>query len=388
MQQEYVVGLMSGTSLDGIDAVVVEIIDENDQIDIKQVHFLSLPYSEALKEELMKLCDPNRVRVNDISLMNMFLGELFAEAAIEVIKASGLERNDILCICSHGQTIFHQPDPIEIDGRPIISTLQIGDISVIAEKTGIMTIGDFRTRDMAVGGQGAPLVPYTDFVLFADQEIGRVLVNIGGISNITVLPKGSREADVVAYDTGPGNMIIDAFTKWATDGKQSYDRDGAIAASGSIHKNWLEQLLKHPYYDLSAPKSTGRELFGLDYAKDLWQQAENLGIKDADKIATVTELTAKSVVMEIRKQARIVHLKEVLVSGGGRNNQTLMQRMSHHLLGTEIEVRGVEQSGINADAKEAIAFALLGYQCYKKQQNNLPAATGATKKVVMGKIAW
>lgn len=381
----YVVGLMSGTSIDGIDAAVVKVNDYEDSFTVDLVHFVTMPFSSEVTEKINHLCQPQTAKIEDISMMNMLLGELYAEASLQAIKEAHLTREDILLISSHGQTIFHQPEPVPIDGYDVTSTLQIGDIGVIAERTGITTVGDFRTRDMAVGGQGAPLVPYGDYHLFKNEEIDRILINIGGISNLTILEKDCGPDDVLAYDTGPGNMIMDAFTKWATDGKQTYDKDGKIAASGNIQHYWLESLLTHEYYQLPAPKSTGRELFGIDYASTLWSEAKDLD--HHDKIATVTALTAQTIASEIKKHTDHDQKVEVLVSGGGSYNKTLMNYISS-ALPKNIHVLTTDQAGFSADAKEAIIFAFLGYQCYCQRTNNLPSATGANKDVVMGKIAW
>lgn len=383
-KQDYVVGLMSGTSLDGIDAALVEITDGH-KPSVRNVGFISDSFSREIRQKILHLCDPSKARLEDISVMNMLLGEMFAEAATKVIRQSGMSHDDILLISSHGQTIYHQPDPIEIEERKITSTLQIGDIGVIAERTGILTVGDFRTRDMAAGGQGAPLVPYVDYVLFQEKEFGRVLLNIGGISNVTILPKNGKEEDVIAYDTGPGNMVIDMFTEWATDGAHTYDHNGRFAAKGKINETLLQELLEHPYFKQSPPKSTGRELFGREFAQKIWRDAES--ISNVDKIATITELTAITISNDIRRHQKSCDLQEVLVSGGGRFNRTLMDRMAHHLP-VEINVRSSDEVGVPAEAKEAIAFALLGYQCYQKRTNNLPSATGAKNGVVMGKMAW
>lgn len=381
----YVVGLMSGTSLDGIDAALVQISVVDNKLDLHPIHFIELPLSSEIKEKIMKLCDPETARIEDISVMNMLLGERFADAAIKVIKEGGLTPKEVMLISSHGQTIFHQPDAVTMDGTAITSTLQIGDIGVIAERTGVTTVGDFRTRDMAAGGQGAPLVPYADYMLFKEAAFGRVLVNIGGIANITILPKNCNESDVIAYDTGPGNMIIDTFTNWATDGEKDYDHDGHFAATGMVDEKWLEELLTHDYFKLRPPKSTGREMFGMHVAKKLWNDAEKL--RPIDKIATMTELTAVTIAQEINKHIETTGIQEVLISGGGRYNKTLMNRIIANL-SEKFCVIGTDEAGMPADAKEAITFALLGYQCYNKKVNNLPAATGANHHVIMGKIAW
>lgn len=257
----------------------------------------------------------------------------------------------------------------------------------MAERTGITAVGDFRTRDMAVGGSGAPLVPYADHMLYAKEKYGRVLVNIGGISNITVLSKGAIAANVIAYDTGPGNMIIDAFVSWATAGRECFDRNGDIARRGMVDERWLNKLLDHPYFEQNYPKSTGREMFGVGFARKIWEEAESLYINQVDRIATVTALTAKTIAKEILNHSKTAYVKEVLISGGGRNNQTLFNSIQEYLP-KDISVVGIEEYGMVADAKEAVIFALLGYQCFKKKTNNLPSATGATKEVVMGKIAW
>ncbi|MFC4803224.1 anhydro-N-acetylmuramic acid kinase [Neobacillus sp. GCM10023253] len=382
--EKVVVGLMSGTSLDGIDAALVSITEEKEDIQLKLLHFTTLQYTDIMREKILSLCDPKQARMEEISAMNMLLGELFADAAKKVVTEANRTTNEIDFISSHGQTIFHQPESVEIAGHSVASTLQIGDISMIAERTGVMTIGDFRTRDMAAGGQGAPLVPYADNLLFREKEFGRVLVNIGGIANITVLPPEISEEDVLAFDTGPGNMIIDAFAGWATNGKRSFDDHGAIAASGRVDEAWLLELLVHDYYNQPPPKSTGRELFGIEYARKLWDEAS---LSAADKLATITELTARTIASDISRVIASHHIKEVYVSGGGWHNRTLMNGLKRHLPDS-INMGSTDDLGIPSDAKEAVVFALLGYQCYMKRFNNLPSATGARHPVIMGKIAW
>ncbi|MDZ5473704.1 anhydro-N-acetylmuramic acid kinase [Bacillus sp. 31A1R] len=386
MKKEYhVVGLMSGTSLDGIDAALVRITEE-EELHLDTIFFNSYPFSKEVKEAILDICNPETARIENISSMNFLLGELFAEASLKVITEAGFNKSDIDLISSHGQTIYHQPTKINLAGYQVASTFQIGDISVIAERTGITTVGDFRTRDMAAGGQGAPLVPFADYILFKNKEFGRVLLNIGGIANLTVLPKNSTEVDCVAYDTGPGNMIIDAFMKWATNGEKSYDAGGEFAAKGMVNKGWLAKLLNHSYYQVEIPKSTGREMFGIQYAEKLWLEAEDLKLSLEDRLATVTALTAYTIAGEIKKHIEPAQLKEVLVSGGGYHNQTLLKELSNQL--PELEIQGTNHLGVSPDAKEAMIFALLGYKCLKQQTNNLPSATGATKPVIMGKISW
>lgn len=385
LSQKIVVGLMSGTSLDGIDAALVHITESDHQnINVKLIHFSTLPYSESMRDRILELCEPNRARIENISITNMLLGELFAEAAKKVVSEAGWVMKDVDLISSHGQTIFHQPESQVVEGHAITSTLQIADISVIAERTGVMTVGDFRTRDMAVGGQGAPLVPYADDLLFRTKLNGRILANIGGIANITVLPPSGSKEQVLAYDTGPGNMLIDAFTTWMTNGKQTFDQGGEIAAKGKVDQKWLEELLDHTYYRLPIPKSTGRELFGMDYAKALWHSKDDLAPED--KIATITELTVKTIAEECKRFIDSYRIKEIFISGGGWYNQTLRTRLRENVP-PYIKLGSTDELGIPADAKEAIVFALLGYQCINRRPNNLPSATGARSSVIMGKIA-
>ncbi|WP_231505611.1 anhydro-N-acetylmuramic acid kinase [Bacillus sp. EB01] len=382
--EKIVIGLMSGTSLDGIDAALVSIKEEKEDIQLNLLHFTTLPYSEMVRETILRLCDPDKARIEDISAMNMLLGELFADAAKKVVTEANKTMDEIDLISSHGQTIFHQPEHAEIAGYSISSTLQIGDIGLIAERTGVTTVGDFRTRDMAAGGQGAPLVPYADQLLFREKGHGRVLVNIGGIANITVLPPEISEESILAFDTGPGNMIIDAFAGWATNGKQSFDENGSIAAGGKADEDWLNKLLAHEYYKQTPPKSTGRELFGIEYARKCWEESS---LSAADKLATVTELTARTLASDITRYIESHKIKEVFVSGGGWHNRTLIERLQIQLPNA-IKIGSTEELGIPGDAKEAVVFALLGYQCLMKRYNNLPSATGARSEVIMGKIAW
>lgn len=384
-QVHYAIGIMSGTSLDGIDVAIVKISDHL-QLAHELIHFHTMPYSQAVKDDIALLCNPKTSRVDKMSGMNMLLGKLYADASLEAIEDAKLKPEDISFISSHGQTIYHQPTQAEVGGHELTSTLQIGDISMIAERTGITTVGDFRTRDMAAGGQGAPLVPYADYLLFNSEDNGRIIVNIGGIANITVLPQNATEHDVQAYDTGPGNMVIDYFAQKLTKGKQAFDKDGVLASKGNVDKSWLQQLLSDEYFQAAPPKTTGREMYGEHYSNKLWNEADALGIDETDRIATITELTAVTLANEIKRHIKHANIKEVLVGGGGRYNPTLMSRINAHL--KHLHIAGTDEFGVSPDAKEAIIFALLGYNCLKKETNNLPSATGASESVIMGKIAW
>lgn len=377
---------MSGTSLDGLDIAVADFAETEGRISYQLVHFKTMPYSDELKAKLLQLMDP-LAPMQQVSSMNMYLGELYARLIKEALADSGVDYDSIDLISSHGQTMWHEPGNEGNDPFSRPNTLQIGDISALAEFAGKTVIGDFRPRDMAAGGQGAPLVPFADAVLFRSETVGRILLNIGGIANMTVLPSASSKKKTLAFDTGPGNMMIDDFISKHTNGLQQYDEGGSIAATGKVNSEWLGGLLSHPYYNLPAPKSTGRELFGAAYADELWQDADSRQLPGEDKIATVTKLTAETIAAEIRKFADSHDIEEVYVSGGGIHNGTLLSSISERLP-EGIQVQASNEIGIDSDAKEAFVFALLGYLGFNRKPNNLPAATGAERPTILGKIAW
>lgn len=385
MEAMRVCGLMSGTSLDGLDIAIADFTEVKGKIGYQLVYFTTMPYSDELKAKLLLLMDP-LTPMQQISSMNMYLGELYAHLIKEALEEAEVDYDSIDLISSHGQTMWHEPeagsDPFS---RP--NSLQIGDISALAEFAGKTVIGDFRPRDMAAGGQGAPLVPFADEVLFRLETAGRILLNVGGIANLTILPPTNSKKKTLAYDTGPGNMIIDAFVKKHSGGKDNYDEGGKLAAAGVVNSEWLGQLLTHPYYGMAAPKSTGREVFGAEYADELWSDGNKLKLSDEDKIATVTKLTAETIAAEIRKFVESHEIEEVCVSGGGVHNGTLLGFMKEGLPDF-ITVRSSSEIGIDSDAKEAFVFALLGFLGFNKKPNNLPAATGAEQPTILGKIAW
>jgi anhydro-N-acetylmuramic acid kinase len=304
-----------------------------------------------------------------IARLHFLLGELYADA---IKKAS--RRYKPALIGMHGQTIFHEGAPVEYLGRRVASTLQIGEAAIVAERTGIHTISNFRERDIAAGGQGAPLVPYVDYLLFRHAKRGRVALNIGGIANITVIRAGAKPKDVVAFDTGPGNMVIDALVAHHTEGRQRYDRNGSIARGGTVHKKLLDAMLSDPYLNRKPPKTTGREQFGQQFVSGLLAT----GIALPDLIASATEFTARSIAKAIPKGIR-----EMIVAGGGVHNRQIIRRLSELLPG--IEVVSSANFGIDPDAKEAIAFAVLAYEFVRGRPSNLPSATGARRSVILGK---
>jgi anhydro-N-acetylmuramic acid kinase len=372
------IGLMSGTSVDGVDSALIEIDGNGLDTCVKLIKFITYPIPKEIKNRLFRIFPPSTCSVGDICELNFALGEIFADAALAVIAQAGLKTSDIDLIGSHGQTICHLPN-----GK-IKSTLQIGEPAVIANRTGIITIGDFRVADVAVGGHGAPLVPYVDFLLLRDDKKSRAIQNIGGISNVTVLPAGGDLESVIAFDTGPGNMIIDEVVRIITDGRQNYDNDGEIAKMGSINDDMLKKLLEHPFIHQSPPKTTGREDFGTHFTQSLVKEARSL-ISDNDIVATVTAYTAESICENFKSFILPKYdISEMLVCGGGVHNVTLMRLLKERF--HPIVVGKVDDVGLSSDAKEAIAFAVLANEAIHGNPSNVPSATGASRAVVLGKI--
>ena len=385
------IGLMSGTSVDGVDVAVVDLTGAPPSLDVKLRHFQTVPFTDAVRKEIFKLFSLDSSNSATISQMNFLLGRVFADAVLTALSEAGIAREEIAFIASHGQTVWHSTTPELLAGYDIASTLQIGEASVIAERTGIPVISDFRVRDVAAGGQGAPLVPFVDALLFADPsgQKGRITANIGGIANLTVLPAGGVAArePIIAFDTGPGNMILDGLVRRATDGAQTYDKDGAIARSGQVIDDYLEKWLSLPYFAEQPPKSTGRELFGEPCVETWWSDGQERGYAPEDLIATATEFTVRTFTEAIQKYVLPHHaIDEIIVGGGGAYNPLLLEGIGAGLPG--IRILPQEATGIPSDAKEAVAFAILGYECYHRRPNNLPSATGAHRPVVMGKIVW
>lgn len=374
-----VVGLMSGTSADGVDAALVEIEGCGLNTRFRLIDFITYPFPENVLEQVFQLFQPASCSVEDVCEMNFVLGNVFAQAALAAIKAAGLKTSEVDLIGSHGQTICHLPD------RPVRSTLQIAEPAVIAYQTGIVTVGDFRVADVAAGGQGAPLVPYVDFLLLRDEEKSRAVQNIGGISNVTVLPAGGSTEDILAFDTGPGNMMIDGTVRLITDGLKGYDRDGEMASKGEPNQHLLQKLLSHPFISRQPPKTTGREEFGAHFVREVVNEAREMGIGDAALLATVTAYTAECI---YRNYELFIlpkfSISEILVSGGGLRNLTLIEMLRERF--HPVRVRSVEDFGLVSDAKEAIAFAILANETIHGNPGNVPGATGADRPVVLGKV--
>jgi anhydro-N-acetylmuramic acid kinase len=374
-----VIGLMSGTSTDGMDAALVEIHGAPPHLSVELRAFSCVPFDPGQRARVFSLFDPATGVVDDICRMNFSIGEWFASAALQVIDKAGLAPTDVDLIGSHGQTIYHAVDP----ASPVKSTLQIGEAAVIAARTGITTVADFRVADVAAGGQGAPLISYVDWLLLRSPTLVRAVQNIGGIANVTYLPASDDPQGVRAFDTGPGNMLIDDAARRATAGAQTYDHDGELAARGKVDASLLAEWMAHPYLAEPPPKTTGREQFGVHFAARAWAQAQHRGLRGEDIVATLTALTAASIADAYRRFLSRMP-DEVILGGGGASNPTLVGMLRQRL--GQIAVLRHEVLGLSSDAKEAIAFALLAYETIHGRPGNLPACTGARSQAVLGKI--
>ena len=374
------VGLMSGTSLDGVDVVLCDITGEDEDTQVKQLKFKTYEIPEYLRDKIRKCCSRDLVPVELICSLNFELGQLFAESVKKLCKESSVNLEDIAFIASHGQTMFHIPKAFS-DYIP--STLQIGEAAIIANECRTTVISNFRVMDMAVGGEGAPLVPYSEYVLYADDNQAVALQNIGGIGNVTFLPKKGDFTKVIAFDTGPGNMMIDAAVQRLYGEK--FDKNGKYASKGKLIPLLAEELKKHPYFALDIPKTTGREMFGEHYTYELLEKYQDYTKNDI--IFTLTWFTAYSIAYHYKKYFIHHHnLDKCIIAGGGAYNECLINLIKREL--PEIEILIQEDLGYSSEAKEAIAFVILGNQTYHMRPSNVPSATGARKSVILGQITY
>ncbi len=379
-----VIGLMSGTSADGVDAALARISGCGHEIEVNLVGFKKTRYEPRVRQGILALMSP-QARVADVCRMNFAIGRLFAEAALDLMHRCSLQPGDVDLIASHGQTICHLPSGGPLDDLSGGSTLQIGEPAVIADMTGVTVVADFRPQDMAAGGQGAPLVPYADYALFRSPEKTRAIQNIGGIANVTLIPAGSSIEEVIAFDTGPGNMIIDALVTALTRGEKTFDEDGALSALGRVEEKLLSWLMGHEYLSRRPPKSTGREEFGAEFVSELLERAQAADVSAEDLLATTVAFTAASIASNYRDFLLIEHkIDEVILGGGGSYNATLRRMLQERL--PDIPIFLHEDLGIPGEAKEALAFAILGNQTMLGQPANMPSATGARRPVILGKI--
>jgi anhydro-N-acetylmuramic acid kinase len=380
-----VIGLMSGTSADGVDAALVQIEGSARPIRLHLHAFHTFPFPSGMREAILAASDPQTGTVDLLCRLNVALGEVFAAAALEVSRRAGISISDVDLIGSHGQTVQHLPEPSSLGGYPICATLQLGEPSVIAERTGVMTVADFRPRDMAAGGEGAPLAPYVHHLLFGDGQRSRIVHNIGGISNVTVLPAGGELVDVLAFDTGPGNMPIDGAIGRLTRGQEVFDKDGVRAGRGHVHQPLVDELLAHPFLRRPPPKSTGREAFGAAFVDHVWARGGELGVVGDDLIATLSAFTVATIADAYRcfilpRYAAV----ESILCGGGSRNPILTAWLRREL--PEVAWRICDDFGISADALEAVIFAVLAHETVCGRSANVPTATGATRAVILGKV--
>lgn len=370
-----IIGLMSGTSHDGVDAALVEIVNtsaaSSGEIEIKLINHIHSPYSKPLRNEIRNAFNG---KTELICRLNFTLGGVFSKAVLSLLKKTGFKPDDIAAIASHGQTIHHIPP----SGRKSGSTLQIGEASVIAERTGILTISDFRTADMAAGGQGAPLVPMADYLLFREEGIVKAVLNIGGIANVTIVR--NRLNNTVAFDTGPGNSLIDEAMRLISKGQKAFDKNGTFARSGRPVPKLLKELLTHPYFKKKPPKSTGRETFGAGMAADIFKRYKTS--EHQDIVSTLTHLTSMTIYDSIIKYSP----DEIILTGGGIHNKFLMELIKDSFKHDVRKISEISAYGIPPQAKEAISFAILGYLTLNNKPGNIPSVTGAGHSVILGKF--
>lgn len=379
-----VIGIMSGTSADGVDAVLCRITGHGVGSKIEQLGFVFRPYEEEIRREVLRLASGSGAAAADFCRINFLLGELYKEAALELCRVAGVAPQDIDLIGSHGQTLWHIPVEEEYLGRRLRSTLQLGECSVLAEAFGCPVAGDFRVRDMAAGGLGAPLVPYSEFLIYRSERECVALQNIGGIGNITCLLPGCTLEDVFAFDTGPGNMVMDAVMSELTHGAARWDEGGAFASAGRVNEALLAFLMDDEFVRRTPPKTTGREYYGPEYVRRVMDRARSLSVADADLMATVTAFTAETIAYSVHHFFPLMP-DRLVIGGGGSMNGTLVGFIREALPACRVMTN--EELGFDSNAKEAVAFAVMANETLFAGFNNVPTVTGASHPVVMGKIS-
>jgi anhydro-N-acetylmuramic acid kinase len=387
-----VVGLMSGTSADGVDAASVLISGAPPELSARLEAFLAVPYPAPVREAVLRIAGGGATTAGEISQLNFRLGMEFARAARELCRRAGIAMQSVDLIGSHGQTLHHQGRPAAFLGpKRVASTLQLGEAAVIAELTGAPVMSDFRTADVAAGGEGAPLVPFVDSLLLRKmarrdtKKPGQATLNIGGIANVTAVPAGAGPEEVLAFDTGPGNMVVDALARKFSRGRERFDRDALRARRGRLLRKALDEMLDHEFYRRPPPKTAGREQFGDAYTAKLLRASRKLRAGPEDAMHTATVLTAVSIAEAFQRFIfPRTEVGEVFVSGGGAHNPLMMAQIAALL--PELRWRDAEELGVPGDAKEAFAFAILAYEAWHKRPNSLPAATGARHASILGKL--
>lgn len=387
-----VAGLMSGTSADGIDVALVRITGRGFNTRFRLLRHEHYSYPQPARRFILQAMNAQTASVADLARLNFLLGEIYSDAVLKTRRKANVAIDLVGC---HGQTIYHQGEREKFLGKKIACTWQTGEGALIAARVGAPVVSDFRPADMAAGGKGAPLVPFLDYLLFRDRRRGRIVQNIGGIANFTAIPAGASAGEVIALDTGPGNMVIDALTErfFGT----SYDRDGRIAARGSVNEQVLARVLRQPFFRQRPPRTAGREEFGREFAGEFVHYIKKNGqhsLSKDDIVATATALTVATIADAIqrfvvpRNSKRETGTWEMIASGGGTRNRTLMRMLNERLRSWHIKVRTTDDFGLPAEAKEAVAFAVLAYQTWNRQSGNIPSATGADVPAVLGKISY
>jgi len=388
-----VAGVMSGTSADGINVALVRIGTAAGSRGAQRLrHTIELqghaeyPYSSRVRAAVLAAMNAQSARVADLARLNVLLGELYADAVLAAQRQFRIKTDLVGC---HGQTLYHQGQAESFLGRRVVATWQTGEGAVIAARVGVPVVSDFRPADMAAGGKGAPLVPYLDYLLFRDAKVGRIVQNIGGIANLTAIPAGAGADGVVAFDTGPGNMVMDAVMD-ALFGL-AFDRDGKIAASGDVIQPVVARMLRGKFFRAKPPKTAGREEFGREFVREFLRACG--GARKQDIVATATALTAQSVADAVRRfviprAGAKNSFREMIVSGGGAKNSTLIGMLAEHLAPLGICARFSDEFGLPSEAKEAVAFAVLAYETWNRRTSNVPSATGAKRLAVLGKISY
>jgi anhydro-N-acetylmuramic acid kinase len=382
-----VLGMMSGTSVDGIDISLVRISGAPPNLKITLLNHTSAAFPAAVRKEILRVAEQNQITSGELSQLHSRLGHLYADATLAACKKFRVSPRKIDLIGNHGQTIFHQGKPVPFLGEPTASTLQVGEGAILAALTGITTVSDFRPADIALGGNGAPLVPFADYVLYGHPKLGRVSLNIGGIANVTVIPANAKPSQVFAFDTGPGNMLIDALVSHFTHGRRRFDKNAALAQQGRPIPALLDELMGDPYLKLAPPKSTGREYYGAAYVKKLLVLGKKHHAQSSDLVRAATLFTALSIVDALNRFVLATHkIRQLIVSGGGANNPLLLAQLSAAL--PSLEVSPSSALSVPTDAKESLAFALLAHETFHKRPSNIPSATGARGPAILGKISY
>ncbi len=382
-----VAGVMSGTSADGINVALVRVSSSSPRrTGTPGLRFLAhaeYPYPKKVRRFVLATMNSTRVSVADLARLNFLLAELYADALLATQRRFRLKAELVGC---HGQTLYHQGEAAPFLGRRLAATWQTGEGAVLAARVGVPVVSDFRPADMAVGGKGAPLVPFLDFLLYRDRRVGRIVQNIGGIANFTAIPVAASPSQVLAFDTGPGNMLIDAVTERLFG--RPYDRDGRIAGSGAVLDGVITDVLRAPFFRRKPPKTAGREEFGREFAQKFIRHCGRVDKRDV--VATATALTARSIADALRRFVvrRTSTYGDFIVSGGGANNPTLMAMLANELRPLGLQIRSSDEFGLPSEAKEAAAFALLAFQTWNRQASNVPSATGARRPAILGKISY